>query len=100
MRNIDVVNSSISYALEALVFILIGVLILIALSVWIIRLIREKRALDHKTVIVDHKPVLDAIEGLRDQNSNEHSWIQEQERAQSGMLRQLLDRFGFLRKIK
>ena len=40
--------------------------------------------------------ILDSIEGVRQQNSAEHSALQGEQRAQGNILRRILTRFGFL----
>jgi len=82
------------FIVELCIAILFGVLLLIGLTVCIIRILRSDR------LPAESQPILDAIEGVRQQQSAEHSAMQAEQRSQGGLLRQILDRFGFLRKVK
>lgn len=70
----------------------IGLVTLVLVAI----LVRQSRRTGH----VDGNSVLEAVEGMRQQNSAEHMAFQAEQSGQGRSLGKLLDRFGFLKRVK
>jgi type VI protein secretion system component VasK len=80
------------FILEISVLIFLGVLALLGLTLLILR------RLHARPLPGNADSILEAIEGVRQQQSAEHSAMQAEQRSQGNLLRRLMNRFGFLRE--
>lgn len=78
----------------------VGIGIGLVTLILVAKLYRQQRRAPVEGAPVDGKGVLDAIEGMRQQNSAEHMGFQHEQQGQARSLAKLLDRFGFLKRIK
>lgn len=84
-----------THAVAILSFVIMG-LIIGLVTLLLVILIYQRKQLP----AADTREILDAIEGGRQQNSAEHMAIQADQKSHGNALKSLLDRFGFLRRLK